>query len=39
LNLLLSRLVKSGENYARVREYEKFLERNNVAHIIPSLNY
>lgn len=25
-----------GENYARVREYEHFLMRNNVAHIIPS---
>ncbi|MEC8566814.1 MAG: peptidase M15, partial [Pseudomonadota bacterium] len=25
-----------GENYARVREYEQFLMRNNVAHIIPS---
>ena len=28
--------LAQGENYARVREYEQFLMRNNVAHIIPS---
>ena len=28
--------LNQGENYARVREYEQFLNRNNVAHIIPS---
>ena len=28
--------LSSGENYQRVREYEKFLTRNNVAGIVPS---
>ena len=28
--------LNQGENYARVREYEQFLTRNNLAHIIPS---
>lgn len=28
--------LAQGENYARVREYEQFLSRNHVAHIIPS---
>ena len=28
--------LSSGENYERVREYEKFLTRNNVAGIVPS---
>ena len=28
--------LQQDDHYARVREYEKFLARNNVAHIIPS---
>ena len=28
--------LNQGENYARVRESEQFLNRNNFAHIIPS---
>jgi hypothetical protein len=32
-------MVKQGDNRSRVREYERFLERNNVAILFQVLNY